>query len=68
MRKRVKEYAKEIVIGSNVWIGGSVTILPGVHIGDGCVIGAGSVVTKDTEPNSIYVGNPAKMLKRIEND
>ena len=63
-----KEYAKEIVIGSNVWIGGSVTILPGVHIGDGCVIGAGSVVTKDTEPSSIYVGNPAKMLKRIDNE
>lgn len=62
------EYAKEIVIGNNVWIGGNAVILPGVHIGDGCVIGAGSVVTKDTEPNSIYVGNPAKMLKRIDNE
>ncbi|MCR5564341.1 MAG: sugar O-acetyltransferase [Gammaproteobacteria bacterium] len=62
------EYAKEIVIGNNVWIGGSVTILPGVHIADGCVIGAGSVVTKDTEANSVYAGNPAKLLRRIDND
>lgn len=62
------EYAKEIVIGNNVWIGGNTVILPGVHIGDGCVIGAGSVVTKDTEPNSVYAGNPAKLLRRIDNN
>ena len=62
------EYAKEIVIGNNVWIGGNTVILPGVHIGDGCVIGPGSVVTKDTEPNSVYAGNPAKLLRRIDNN
>lgn len=44
-------------------IGGNVTILPGVTIGENAIIGAGSVVTKDVKPNSIMVGNPAKLLK-----
>ena len=47
-----------VTIGDNVWIGGSVTILPGVTIGDNVTIGAGSVVTKDIPSNSIAVGNP----------
>lgn len=51
-----------IVIGNDCWIGANVTILDGVNISDGCVIGAGSVVTKSTEPYSIVVGNPAKPI------
>lgn len=54
---------KPIVIGNDVWIGGNVTILKGVKISDGAVIGAGSVVVKNIPPNAIVVGNPAKIIK-----
>lgn len=50
-------------IGNDVWIGTNVTIIGNIKIGDGAVIGAGSVVTKDVEPYSIVVGNPAKKIK-----
>ena len=52
-----------VVIGNNCWIGGGATILAGVHIGDGCVIAAGSVVTKSVAANSIVAGVPAKVIK-----
>lgn len=52
-----------VVIGDDVWIGARVIILPGVHIGTGSVIGAGSVVTHDVEPYSIVAGNPAKIIR-----
>ena len=55
-----------IKVSDGCWIGANVTILPGVTIGKGCIIGAGSVVTKDCEPNSIYVGAPAKLLRKLE--
>ena len=55
-----------ITIGSDVWIGGSAVILPGVTIGDNVVIGAGSVVTRDIESNSVAVGNPAKIVKKLD--
>ena len=55
----------QVTIGNNVWIGGSVTILPGVTIGDNVTIGAGSVVTRDIPSNSIAVGNPCKVIKTI---
>lgn len=55
-----------MTIGNNVWIGGSVTILPGVRIGNNTTIGAGSVVTKDIADNCVAVGNPAKVIKRLE--
>lgn len=64
-RNKGLEYAKPIEIGNNVWIGGNVTILPGVKIGDDSVIGAGSVVTKDIPSDVIAVGNPCKPIKEI---
>lgn len=55
--------AGPIMIDDFVWIGGNSTILPGVHIGEGAVIGAGSVVTRDIPPYTIAVGNPARVIK-----
>ncbi len=52
-----------IVIGNDVWLGTQCIILPGVKIGDGAVIGAGSIVTKDVEPYSVVAGIPAKKIK-----
>lgn len=59
-------FLKEVVIEDNVWIGSNTTILPGVKIGKNSIVGAGSLVNKDVLPDSIYVGNPAKFLKKIE--
>lgn len=59
------EYAYPVTVGNNVWIGGSVVILPGVSIGDNSIIGGGSVVTKDIPANSIAVGNPCKVLRAL---
>lgn len=54
--------AEDVSIGNNVWIGVGVVILPRTNIGDGAVIGAGSIVTKDIAPYSIVVGNPARSI------
>lgn len=54
----------EITIGSNVFIGAKALILPGISIGDGAVIGAGSVVTKDVEAWTVIGGNPAKIIRK----
>ena len=53
----------DIIVGNDVWIGQKATILPGVHIGDGAIIGACSVVTKDVPPYSVVAGNPAQVKK-----
>lgn len=54
---------KPVVIGNDVWIGAHVIILPGVHVGNGAILGAGAVVTKDVPDYAIVGGNPAKVLK-----
>lgn len=60
-----QESAKPIVLGDNVWLGGNVTILPGVTIGENTIVGAGSVVTKDLPANVLAVGNPARVIRSI---
>lgn len=62
------EYAYPVTIGDNVWIGGHVSIVPGVTIGDNAVIGAGSVVTKDIPANALAVGNPCRVLRFITDE
>ncbi len=59
------EYAKEIDIGDNVWIGGNTVILPGVKIGNNTTIGAGSVVTKNIPNDVVAYGNPCKVIRKI---
>jgi virginiamycin A acetyltransferase len=54
----------DTVIGNDVWIGQNAVILPGVHIGDGAIIGANSVVGSDVDPYTIVVGNPARALRK----
>lgn len=58
-----KLYSKPIIIGKNCWLGDKVSVLPGVTIGDGVVIGAGSIVTHDLPENTIAVGCPARVIK-----
>jgi len=65
-RMQGTEFAKPIKIGKNVWVGANALILPGVTIGDNCTIGAGSVVNKDVPENSIAVGNPCKVIKKVD--
>ena len=59
---------RPVIIGDDVWIGARCTILPGVHIGKGAVIGAGAVLTKDVPPYEVWGGNPARKLKSRKND
>lgn len=60
--------AAPVHIGDDVWIGGHATILPGVTIGNGAVVAAGAVVTKDVPPYTVVAGVPARVVKQIEND
>ena len=61
-------YKGDTVIGNDVWIGKNAVILPGVHIGDGAIIGANSVVGSEVEPYTIVVGNPAKSIRKRFDD
>jgi virginiamycin A acetyltransferase len=58
----------DTVIGNDVWIGQNAVILPGVHIGDGAIIGADSVVGSNVEPYTIVIGNPARKLRKRFDD
>ncbi|EME8229397.1 chorismate mutase [Enterococcus faecium] len=62
------EYAKPIKIGNNVWLGGGVIVTPGVTLGDNVVAGAGSVVTKSFPDNVVIAGNPARIIKTVEEE
>lgn len=64
-RNQDLEAALPVTIGNNVWLGGNVTILPGITIGDNVTVGAGSVVTKDIPNNVVVAGNPAKIIKKL---
>lgn len=65
-RNQGLEKALPITIGDNCWFGANVSVMPGVTIGSGCVIAAGSVVTKDVPDNSMVAGVPAKVMKKIQ--
>ena len=67
-RNQGLEYAKPIKVGSNVWIGGNVCVMPGVTIGDNVVIGGGSVVTRDIPSGVVAVGNPCKPVRKLDDD
>lgn len=58
-------YAKPVHIGNDCWFGASVTVCPGVTIGDRCVIGAGSVVTRDIPPNCFAAGVPCRVIREL---
>lgn len=64
-RNQGLEYAYPITVGDNVWIGGNVTVLPGVTIGSDTVIAAGSVVNRDIPSGVIAAGNPCRVIRRI---
>lgn len=65
-RRTLREFAKPVTIGSDVWVGGGAVICPGVTIGDRSVIGAGSVVTKDIPADVVAAGNPCRVLRVLE--
>lgn len=65
-KRNTDGYGIPIIIGNNVWIGGSSTILPGVTIGDNAVIAGGSVVTKDVEAATLVAGSPARIVRKLE--
>lgn len=65
LREKEMQYNVDVKIGRNVWIGAGAIIVPGVTIGDNTVIGAGSVVTKDIPANVVAVGNPCRVMRKI---
>ena len=67
-RRRHLGIAKPVTIGNDVWIGGNVTILPGVKIGNNVIAAAGAVITKDVPDNTLVAGVPARPIRELEND
>lgn len=65
-RRDKLEAARPVTLGDNVWLGGGVIVCPGVTIGDNTVVGAGAVVTRDLPADVVAVGNPARVVRRIE--
>ncbi|KAJ4256220.1 hypothetical protein NW762_009298 [Fusarium torreyae] len=66
IRRENIEFARAVTIGDDCWIGGNVVILPGVTIGQGCTVAAGSVVTKDVPAWSVVMGQPARVVRQVE--
>ena len=67
-KKEDLPYKGDTVVGNDVWFGQNVTVLPGVHIGNGCIIGANSVIGLDIPPYSVVVGNPARIIRKRFDD
>ena len=65
LREKAYQYNAPVKIGKCVWLGAGVIVLPGVEIGDNCVIGAGSVVTTNVPANCVAVGNPCRVIREI---
>lgn len=65
-RRQKLEYALPITVGNNVWLGGGAIVLPGVTIGENTVVGSGAVVTKDLPANVVAVGNPARVIRHLD--
>jgi acetyltransferase-like isoleucine patch superfamily enzyme len=65
IKQQIPEKGRWINIEDDVWLGAGVIVLPEVTIGEGAIIGAGAVVTKDIPPHSVAVGNPAKVIKKV---
>jgi maltose O-acetyltransferase len=65
-RRAKWETAKPVTIGDNVWLGSGAIVLPGVTIGENTVVGAGAVVTRDLPANVVAVGNPARVVRRLD--
>ncbi|WP_375432495.1 acyltransferase [uncultured Friedmanniella sp.] len=61
-----QDYSRPIVVEDGCWLGANVVVLSGVRIASGCVIGAGAIVTKDTEPDGVYVGVPARRVRTLD--
>ncbi|MCG7277339.1 sugar O-acetyltransferase [Corynebacterium singulare] len=68
MRADGWEIAKPITIGENTWFGANVTVLPGVTVGKNCVVGAGTLVTRDVPDNSLVLGSPGRVVRTLENN
>jgi maltose O-acetyltransferase len=68
LRAQGLEYAAPIAMGDDVWLGGGAVVLPGVTIGDRAVVGAGSVVTRDVPSDTVVAGNPARVIRTLEED
>lgn len=60
------EVAKPVTVGDRVWIGGGAILLPGVSVGANAVVGAGAVVTRDVPANTVVAGNPARVIRRLD--
>ena len=65
LREKGLQFNVDVKICNNVWIGAGAIIMPGITVGENSVVGAGSVVTKDVPPNTVVVGNPARVLRKI---
>jgi maltose O-acetyltransferase len=66
LRREKWEAAKPITIGNNAWLGGGAIVLAGVIVGENAIVGAGAVVTKDVPPNTLVVGNPARVIRSLQ--
>ena len=68
LRRHKLQYNKPVHIGNNVWFGAGVTVLPGITVGNNAIVGAGSVVTKNVPANAIVAGNPARLIRMINEE